>query len=663
MTLRPSHRPLVGGATFAAAALTFLFSQAAQAQYGPGMSPGGMNPPAPMGQEPKEEGPAEEAPEEATRPADEEPLQGYGEETKRKVQVFELNGYLRLRTDYMHNFYLSQGYSGLPSTTPTGTPTNYGLPPFPVPLDCPRPDGNIPSNMGPNPNDAGRGCSHKSVGGANLRLRLEPTINVTDNVRVFAQVDILDNTILGSTPDSLAGIPGYTRPLPQDPNSNAVNPNAVPGQAPTDFQATSQDPPEVGRNGFGSSIRAKRAWGEIDSEFGSLRFGRMPWNWGRGIYYNDGSCPDCDVGTTVDRVMALTTLYNHQIALAWDLGSQGWTTQQLYLGRDSPEGYGYDLSQNDDVFQMMGSILRRDNPVQLRERIDRGEPVFNYGLQVVYKLLGNDSQPNATTLKPPTATSGGSQPLTPEQLTQGGGMQGNSQSDLGLVGALTITPDVWAKFYYKALTIEFEGIGVFGKIDHPGILAVDDQRVTLRQLGWVLASELRLYREAFFIGLETGGATGDQAEDPTQYLNYRWKFVRQQSGDHAINDFHFSPSYHVDEIFFRHIMGTVTNAIYVKPKAAYWFDLGQTRAVGLQGGVVYSIAQVPVSTPGNSLNYGAEFDAGVNYRNTGEGIYGGVTWGIFFPLGALERPADLWGQSASSASLAQTLRIFMGIRF
>lgn len=645
------------GVTFAAAALTLLFSHAAVAQYGPGMSPGGMNPPAPMGQEPKEEGPAEEAPEEATRPADEEPLQGYADQTKRKIQVFELNGYLRLRTDYMHNFYLSQGYSALTSVDSTGKPSvNYGLPPFPVPLDCPRPSvgGAAPSNTDPATaaTDPGRGCSHKSVGGANLRLRLEPTINVTDNVRIFTQIDILDNTFLGSTPDSLAGIYGYDRPLPEQPGSTDIPPTSVPGMAPTDFQATSQDPPEVGRNGFGSSIRAKRAWGEIDSEFGSLRFGRMPWSWGRGIYYNDGSCPDCDVGTTVDRVMALTTLYNHQIAVAWDLGAQSWTTQQLSLGRNSPEGYPYDLSQNDDVFQVMASIMRRDNPVQLRERIDRGEPVLNYGLQVVYKELGNESHPDSTKL-PTVAGTTGAQPLTPEQLTQA-----------APVGAWSLTPDLWAKFHYKALTIEFEGIGVFGRIDHPGILAVDrDTRTTMRQLGWLLASELRLYRDAFFIGLETGGATGDQAEDPTQYLNYRWKFVRQPAGDHSINDFHFSPSYHVDEIFFRHILGTVTNAIYVKPKAAYWFDLGQTRAVGLQGGVIYSIAQVPVSTPGNSLNYGAEFDAGVNYRNTGEGIYGGVTWGIFFPLGALERPANLWGQSASSASLAQTLRIFMGIRF
>src|SRR5262249_40201790 len=210
-------------------------------------------------------------------------------------------------------------------------------------------------------------CSHKNIGNANVRLRLEPTLNVTDQVRVHAQIDGLDNTILGSTPDSLAGIPGYNRkPVPPvpEPGAGAAPPPAPPGGGPASSLYTTQDPPEVGQNGLVSSIRAKQAWGEIDSEFGSLRFGRMPWNWGRGIFYNSGSCPDCDVGTTVDRVMALTQLYGHQIAAAWDLGPQGYTTQQLALGQISPGGYQYDLSQNDDEFQVMASISPRATPSQ-----------------------------------------------------------------------------------------------------------------------------------------------------------------------------------------------------------------------------------------------------------------------------------------------------------
>jgi uncharacterized protein (TIGR04551 family) len=646
---------VVGRAGLALACGLGLLARDAAAQYGGGgggfgaPGGGGMQQPPPMGQEPKEEGPAEEAPEEEGRPADLEPLAGYAEQNKRKMQIFELNGYLRLRADYMHDFFLGQGYTTLNWIAANGAPMN-GLPPFPVPLECPAPNANglqLGTANAPPSN-----CGHKNIGGANLRLRLEPTLNVTDQVRVHAQIDILDNTILGNTPDSLAGIQGYNRPPATMATTTTVAPNALPGVAPAPYLYTTQDAPEIGQNGFVSSIRAKRAWGEIDTEFGSLRFGRMPWNWGRGIYYNSGSCSDCDVGTSVDRVMALTQLYGHQIAVAWDLGPQGYTTQQLSLGAIDPNGYQYDLSQNDDVLQLMGAITKIDSAIQLRERIDRGDVVLNYGLQIVYRTQGN-------TVNPPTTAPNtmnnmyGTQPIAPSQLPVA--VETN---------ALMFTPDVWFKMYYRSFTLEFEGIGNLGKVDHPGPLAVDNQEMTIREFGWVLASELRLYRDSFILGLETGGATGDQAEDASQYLNYRWHFVQQPAGDHSLNNFLFSPDYHVDEIFFRHIVGTVTNAIYVKPAAAYWFDLGQTRAVGLNGSVLYSMAQVPVSTPGNALSYGLEMDIGASYRNTAEGVYGGATWGVFWPFAALNRPVDLWGATnASDASAAQILRIFMGIKF
>jgi hypothetical protein len=118
---------------------------------------------------------------------------------------------------------------------------------------------------------AGMGnCGSKNIGAANTRFRLEPTLNITDLVRVHSQIDVLDNTIMGSTPDSLAGIEGYNRPF------SMGGPGDQPGNSPSPFTSNSQDPPEVGQNGFLSSIRAKRAWAEIDTEFGSIRFGRMP---------------------------------------------------------------------------------------------------------------------------------------------------------------------------------------------------------------------------------------------------------------------------------------------------------------------------------------------------------------------------------------------------
>jgi uncharacterized protein (TIGR04551 family) len=637
-----------------AGASLLLLTPPAAAQMGPGgfgAPGGGMQPPPSQGQE-KEEGPAEAAPEE-NRPADLEPLTSYPEQGKRKMQIFELGGYLRLRDDYMHDFFLGLGYSHVASGSTIPGTTNYGLPPFPVPLDCPS-----PANPGfnasatlttPGAPNAFQNCGSKSVGGANLRFRLEPTINVTDQVRVHAQIDVLDNTIMGSTPDSLAGIQGFNTPPSASTATSGLPVTSMTGGNASQFLSNSQDPPEIGQNGFTSSIRAKRAWAEIDTEFGSIYFGRMPWNWGRGLFYNDGSCADCDVGTTVDRVMAMTTIYGHQLKFAWDLGAQGDTTQQLSLGRLDPSGYPYDLSQNDDTLQLMASVAKIDSPVELREKVDRGDVVANYGVQLVYRDQGSiDAVP--TTQLP--ASQYGPQPLMPDQIPT-----------LVPYGAYSFTPDVWFKLYYKALTIEAEGIAILGHIDHPGALAAADQALTLAQAGWVVASELRLFHDSLFVGFEVGGATGDQANAPGQYLNYRWRFVQQPKGDSAINDFHFSPDYHVDEIFFRHIMGTVTNATYFKPQAAYWFDLGRTRAIGISGGAIFSMAMVPVSTPGDALAYGVETDASAGYRNTAEGFYAGLTWGVFWPLGALDRPANIWGVDGASASAAQILRLNLGVKF
>jgi uncharacterized protein (TIGR04551 family) len=205
-----------------------------------------------------------------------------------------------------------------------------------------------------------------------------------------------------------------------------------------------------------------------------------------------------------------------------------------------------------------------------------------------------------------------------------------------------------------------------------------DDHLTILGMGWVLAADLKLYKDSLFIGFETGGATGDQAEtacndstncsatsqNASPYLNYRWKFVPQPIGDSSMHNFYFSPDYHVDEIFFRRIMGTVTNAIYFKPSIAYWLDVTEGRQLGLSGSVIYSLAPVPVSTPGNAMGYGIEMDLGLGYRNANEKFYAGMVWGVFWPFGALNRPIELFPSGGSgTATAAQVLRGFVGIKF
>jgi uncharacterized protein (TIGR04551 family) len=608
------------------AILLLTAAPAARAQFGGqpgGMPPGGMGP-APMGEEPKEEGPAEEAPDTDEKAAEAEPIGGYAGQSRRVRKVVEIDGYMRLRSEFYHQFDFGQSYIG-PSDNPERTP------PFPQPLEC---------------GVAQTTCESKNLGGGNLRLRLEPTINVTDQVRVMAQVDVLDNLALGSTPDSLVNYRVY-----QDAMGRPIN-------GPGSLSMT-QVPPELGQNAIVSSIRAKRAWGEVDSEFGTLRFGRMPWHFGRGIAYNNGACADCDGETNVDRIVGHTQVYGHQITLAWDFGAQGHHIGMIDLGERDRNGFPLDLSQRDDVLQLMAAVSRIDDERRFQERAAQGDLVFNYAAQLVYRKQGKEISNIMRSMTVDPAA-----PLTREELSRS-----LVPPDLD---ATVFLPSLWFKLAWKSLTIEAEASGAFGKINNAGPLVVDPARknLTIRQLGWVVASELRLYKNAFAIGFETGGATGDQAENPRTYLNYRWRGpVPQPAGDHTMSDFRFSPEYHVDEILFRRILGTVSNAIYAKPAMTYWVDLADRRQLGLSAAAIYSIAPVQVSTPGNGLSYGVEMNVNATYRNPTDGFYAGITWAVLWPMSALERPATtgpsglrLWtvGQEASAA---QALRTFLGIRF
>jgi len=650
-------RLLSGLATGLPLTLALTFAPPVLAQMG-GMGPGmgGMGPPGPgpRGGQAKEEGPAENAPDaEEKAPASKESDGGYLDQARRRTKIVEFDGYFRVRTDYLYKMNLDQGYN-------SGGPGPYALPPFPVSAEC-LPNGRLGQNGPAQSSSLVYGCGNKSLGNANTRLRVEPTINISDQVRVRSQIDVFDNLVLGSTPDSLVSIPAAP--------SQTTGVGQTSSAASTDVLSNTQ-------SSYAGSVLAKRAWGEVDSELGSLRFGRMPWHFGRGMYFHRGDCPDCEGGTTVDRLMALTTVYGHQLALAWDFGAQGYHLGYTDLGQKNIGGFPLDLSQKDDVTQFVAALTRIDDDRTWREHIAAGDVTVNYGVQLVYR-----SQDYATFN------------ITPVQPATYSGTQGTPNvADLGSslttnVNALLFIPSLWFKLGWKALTVEFEGTLLAGKLDNAGPLRLNntnlsDQSLSILQAGWVLAGNLKLYSDSLFIGFESGGATGDQAElayNPAvsnssnglyyPYLNYRWKFVPQPPGDRRLSDFHFSPDYHVDEILFRRILGTVSNAIYFKPSVAYWLDLDSSRVreVGLSGSVIYSIVPVPVSTPGNSMNYGVEMDLGVQYRNRRENFYAGFTWGVFWPMAALSRPQvdpanPLW-TSPEDANAAQVVRTFVGIRF
>ncbi len=116
------------------------------------------------------------------------------------------------------------------------------------------------------------------------RVRLDPKIKLNDNISFFAQIDLLDNVIAGDNPEIATSF------------GNALPEFLSQGMMPQDSPAGSTL----------QNIAVKRAWGEVLTGVGQLKFGRMGSHWGLGILANDGNAWDDDYGDTVDRIMFIT---------------------------------------------------------------------------------------------------------------------------------------------------------------------------------------------------------------------------------------------------------------------------------------------------------------------------------------------------------------------
>jgi uncharacterized protein (TIGR04551 family) len=160
---------------------------------------------------------------------------------------------------------------------------------------------------------------------SNIRLRLEPIVHVTERASVHLQADVLDNHVLGSTPVGSFG--------------DRTDPRA----AQLGIVSGGQGEPSAGQNGTRDSIIVKRAWAELVTPVGDLKFGRMPAHWGLGILDNSGSADpihgtydlDSDTGDTVDRVYISTIIpgTNFRGGFATDWGASRPSSDQLGIFR------------------------------------------------------------------------------------------------------------------------------------------------------------------------------------------------------------------------------------------------------------------------------------------------------------------------------------------
>ena len=461
-----------------------------------------------------------------------------------KLQVFELTGYFRLRGDIMHNLNLT------PNTDSAGF--YY----FPKPL---------------------RGGNNLYE--TNMRLRLEPTINASETVRVKAQIDVLDNYVLGSNTSVLTNAPGSPYPVPFSSDSRVYYPND-----PTADRAP---------------IVPKRVWAELQTPVGLLSFGRMPSGWGLGILTSPGDRLDSDYGDTVDRIQfALppipTPLGDLGLIPIWDFDATGPLMYDPH--GEASVGQPLDLDNGADARTLALKLVRLDTEDEIRRKLDRGEKSVNFGLywnwrqQVwVYPEWLDQGYAGTYTQAPASNT-------TPWARRD----------------AWAQYVSLWARWLSPKLRIEAEVVGVSGKAGNANAgstAPLAPAAIYMHQYGAAIQSEYKATGH-FSFGLELGTASGDGAPgfgnipnrgtavDPNVPPNYgaiegpQWG----RPGDNTINNFRFNPDYTVDLIFYRHIIGQITDSVYLRPSAHIDIFPGIHEDVS----VLYAQAVCPSSTPSST---------------------------------------------------------------
>lgn len=269
--------------------------------------------------------------------------------------VIELHGYFRVRAELFHNFSL--GRVDVP---------NAALWPQPADNSYIDQSGTIHHiRLCGDPNRL-ENCQNKTQAGANMRFRVNPELHISDNLRIMSQIDMLDNLVLGSTPDGT-----YNQP-----RAGGYEAVAHGGYVPRGAFATTQNPPTAGINSFKNSIEVKRVWGEYMTPLGQLRFGRMPSHWGLGMLANSGDSYDSDWQSTADRIMFITGIRSLDLYFggAWDFLNEGATSMQV---ESLTGGQPYDMAQLDDADQYVLVLMRRRNPELTKLELARGNVVVN----------------------------------------------------------------------------------------------------------------------------------------------------------------------------------------------------------------------------------------------------------------------------------------------
>ena len=244
--------------------------------------------------------------------------------------------------------------------------------------------------------------------------------------------------------------------------------------------------------------------------------------------------------------------------------------------------------------------------------------------------------------------------------------------------------DVWLRYRTPRLSAELEGTWIYGHVNNPTTdptygTAANQVPILMRQFGAALRTAYQVAPNKVTLGLELGIASGDsapgfgnqpgaantdQTRSPTRRVFEGTQYNLFKTGDHTVNNFRFNPGYRPDLIFWRDIMGQVTDAWYAKPSIK----------VDIVGGLAWEFAAIfsrslhgsstPSASPdtglGGSANLGLEGDTKLTLTSD-EGFTAWGAAGVFQPFGAFDGTSA--GVNLPSTGRAWTLRFGLAARF
>lgn len=473
-----------------------------------------------------------------------------------KLQFLELDGYFRVRGQLMDNWDLKAGTDA----------AGYDL--FPVPLSR-----------------AANGQTGGTLTSANLRLRLEPTLNISEHVRVRSQIDVLDNYAMGSSGAWTYDVTHSTTPFTYLYGASRV---------------TSSKDPTADRAAF----QAKRVWAEVQTPVGLLSFGRMPSSWGLGILTNPGSGYNSDYGDTTDRIQFALPPLDTPVGKLTLVPILDFN----YTGVQQPGRFGlgvgqpFDAEPDDDGHTWALKLLRLDTDDEIRRKLDAGGKSFNFGLYYNYETQA--------WVYPDWTTAGTSGDYT------------STSARRNRIGQYAHVLDLWARLLAGRWRFETELVGTYGNLSDTFLYAADTTtgavsridlgRVLIRQWGAVFQADYQVLSNKVLLGGELGIASGDSAPGFGNQPNRLTAGVTPtqqdpalpaygsvdgpqygQPGDRSIRNYQFNKAYNVDLILWRGILGAVTDAWYLRPKIKWSIVPG----LDFDGAIIYSQALHGASTP------------------------------------------------------------------